>query len=152
MKTLGQTLRPGETLTIGKAVIRAREPGGGPLTLRLPLPPSANNMFANIPHRGRVPSERYKTWRRVADTEIMVQNRNPRRTFASYVHVHILLGAPDDRARDGDNLVKPVLDTLKRNGIIADDSNRFVKRGTWEWADGIKGCVVTIAPLVVEVA
>ena len=122
-----------------------------PLTLRLPFPPPLSALFTNVPKRGRVPTKRYLTWQRAAMNEIMVQNR-PKRTFPGYVHLHIILGAPDKRERDWDNHGgKAIGDTLVKMGVIVNDSNRYVRRGTIEWAD-VTGCVVTVAPLVMEVA
>ena len=119
-----------------------------PLTLRLPFPISVNSMFQNrsaADMRGRMVTERYMTWRRAADNEVLLQNRNPRRSFNGPVHIHVLLGAPDGRRRDGDNLLKAVFDCLKRNGIIEDDCNKIIRRAGFEWAP-VTGAVVTVAP------
>ena len=56
------------------------------------------------------------------------------------------LKAPDKRARDGDNLLKCLFDTLKTNGLIEDDSNRVVRRHELVWADDGPACVVLIMP------
>jgi len=111
------------------------------LTLMLPFPISMNNMYVNVPRRGRVPSKRYMTWRRAADTEIMAQR--PRR-FDGPVSIHVQLGAPNRVRRDGDNLLKCIFDALKRNRIIPDDDNRYVRAGSFEWAE-VVGAVVTIS-------
>ena len=43
------------------------------MKLRLPLPPSLNNSFVNVPGRGRVPSKAYAAWKKEAQPFIFNQ-------------------------------------------------------------------------------
>lgn len=58
------------------------------------------------------------------------------------VIVNALL-APHNRIWDLDNFNKPILDCLRRNGIIEDDNYRIVRKITAEVGDTV-GAVVTI--------
>lgn len=116
----------------------------GSMVLHLPFPVSTNMLYTNVRHRGRVPTKRYLTWRAVADADIATQNRNPRRSFTGPVRIDVKLGAPNKIRRDGDNYLKCVLDTIKRAGIIVDDSSEWVRAGSFEWAN-VKGAIVTIS-------
>lgn len=60
------------------------------------------------------------------------------------VSIFIRLVAPDKRHRDAGNCDKAVGDILVKAGIIKDDSNRYVRRLTYEWADEGPACVVVI--------
>lgn len=51
---------------------------------------------------------------------------------------------PDRRARDADNLLKVVKDALTRCGFWADDSNRVIRQGSWEWAEPVKGGAILL--------
>nr|WP_281261308.1 RusA family crossover junction endodeoxyribonuclease [Devosia submarina] len=59
-------------------------------------------------------------------------------------HIEMQLVAPDRRARDGDNLLKAPLDLLVKHGIIEDDSNKFVSKGSFEWVDIGAPCTITV--------
>jgi Holliday junction resolvase RusA-like endonuclease len=55
--------------------------GGRAVTfhVKLPLPPSANKLFFNVPGKGRVKTRAYKNWRRNAVLSIFAQVRADRR-------------------------------------------------------------------------
>ena len=68
---------------------------------------------------------------------------------------HLYLSCPHlkrgiEKAETGDmryiGLGKACLDALKDNGIIEDDSNRYVKRLSFEWCDDGPPCVVLVQP------
>ena len=88
------------------------------MLLTLPTPPSTNNLFVNVKGRGRVKTDRYRSWLRAAGNELRAQK--PRKV-AGPVAVSIEVG-PDKR-RDLDNYSKAVLDLLVMCGAIDDDSN-----------------------------
>ena len=117
--------------------------------IELPFPVPLHALW--IKHRGGggVPSVRYKAYGREAWAEIARQRPQKHKGAVS---VFVRLVAPDRRARDCDNLGKCLLDTLKTNGIIEDDSNRFVKRLTYEWASDGPPCVVLVQPCEEQVA
>jgi crossover junction endodeoxyribonuclease RusA len=99
----------------------------------LPFPPTANNLFAHGVVKGvvrRFPTKRYKAWELEAGLLI---NRLHLEPFDQPVVVKIALKPPDNRPRDTDNYVKPVMDILKKSRVLHDDSNRFVLSTTAYW-------------------
>lgn len=116
---------------------------------KLPRPPSVNNLFATIPGRGRVMSESYRTWRKTALPEIMVQRIGQPKAPARY-EMHCIYERPRTkrgavRVLDLDNLIKPVSDVMVEMGIIWDDC--LAERIILEWGD-VEGCEVTISRFI----
>ena len=107
-------------------------------TLRLPRPISVNSLYANVPGKGRVKAQRYRTWQRNAMNEIMMQG--PRPNFTGPVRVTLFIGeAGVSEKFDGDNAVKAYLDTLVKMGIIPDDSRSVVRSHSVHWVAGMEG-------------
>lgn len=109
--------------------------------ITLPFPTSLNANSKKF--KGARMSEAYRNWRDAARIELLSQR--PKR-IPGPVAVDIALVAPDRRIRDGDNLVKGVLDLLKRH-VIDEDNNRVVKDGRFRWVDAGPACTVTIRSL-----
>lgn len=86
-----------------------------PMT-RLDLPPSANNLFINVPGRGRAKTPQYRKWLRDAALTLSPVELLPPKTPV-FVRMNVHLG----RNRDLDNIVKPVIDALAGAGVIPDD-------------------------------
>lgn len=107
-------------------------------TVNLPFPPALNNLYANVPGRGRVKAERYVKWANAAGWDLKAARPEP---VSGPVSVSILLGRPDKRKRDLDGLAKAPLDLLVKHGVISDDS--MVQSLTLTWAK-VSGCVVTV--------
>ncbi len=84
---------------------------------QVPMPPSANNIFANRLTGGRHVTEAYEAWRREAGWTLKLQKIKP---FAGPVKVEIRLEPPRGRA-DIDNRIKPVLDLLQMMAIVDND-------------------------------
>jgi crossover junction endodeoxyribonuclease RusA len=99
--------------------------------LALPMPPSANNLWANVPGKGRVRTKQYRRWREDAGWSIRAA-RVPK--VAGRVAIRIHAGLPG-RKRDLDNLVKPILDALTSFGVIEDDC--LANRIAVEWSAGV---------------
>ena len=87
------------------------------ITLTLPRPPSVNALFRNIRGKGRVKTERYRTWLRAAMNEILAQK--PQGIEGPYV-VEIRV---DKGRADLDNLAKGPLDLLVKCGVTEDDKH-----------------------------
>ncbi len=109
--------------------------------IELPFPVPLSACFTNAPGKGRVPTSRYKAWQTEALWMMKAQRAQP---VDGRVSIFIRLVAPDKRHRDAGNCDKAVGDILVKAGIIKDDSNRYVRRLTYEWADEGPGCVVLI--------
>lgn len=113
------------------------------IRVELPYPVPLHALWLKHRGGGGIPTDRYKLYGRAAWA--MIAQQRPAKTKGP-VSVHIRLKAPDKRARDGDNLLKCLFDTLKTNGLIEDDSNRVVRRHELVWADDGPACVVLIMP------
>ncbi len=103
------------------------------------LPPPISACFTNAPKRGRVPTARYKTWTEQALWEIAAQK--PRKASGE-VSIAFGLVAPDKRARDAGNLDKALCDVLVKSGVIPDDSNKYIRKLSYEWVPD--GAPVTV--------
>lgn len=113
----------------------------GEVKFVLPLPPSTNNLFINLPGRGRCISGEYQRWRDAADAA-MRGMRMPKDGRGPWF---ITITVEDKGRRDIDNFAKAVLDHLVRHAIIEDDSRKFVRKLTVQFGD-ITGCEVEIMP------
>lgn len=122
--------------------------------LTLPYPPTANNLYRNLPKGGRVKTGHYNAWLHEAGWSIKAQH--PSRIIGRYM-LTIIADAPDRRARDVDNLIKPVSDLLKKAGVIEEDS--LAKSVMAAWSDvpatkgaGIRVMVEAVDPVPASVA
>lgn len=109
--------------------------------VELPFPVPLHACFTNAKGRGRVPTKRYDAWKQEAAWMIASQRPEP---VSGEVSVSVRLVAPDKRHRDAGNTDKAVLDAIVRAGLIEDDSNRYVKRVSYEWAPSGPPCTVLI--------
>lgn len=98
-------------------------------TLTLPYPPTANNLYRNAGKK-RVKSEGYTAW--LTEAGWLVRSQRALLVPGRY-RLSLIATAPDRRARDIDNLVKPVSDLLKKAGVIEEDS--LAKSVFAEWSD-----------------
>jgi crossover junction endodeoxyribonuclease RusA len=97
------------------------------IRLTLPYPPTANNLFGNG-SKGRFRTAVYNGWIKAAGWSLNVQR--PGCIDGAY-HLKITAERPDLRARDIDNLIKPLSDLLKKHGVIADDSKALSVFAEW---------------------
>ena len=110
-----------------------------PVVLRLPFPPSVNNLFITARNGKRVISPDYREWRANAENCIVQQGR-PRING----RVNVIMEFEDKPGRhDIDNLCKGPLDTLVHMFVIDADDSKVVRRLTVSWSDK-PGCTVTI--------
>jgi len=95
-----------------------------PLVLSLPWPPSVNRMYRSIskgPLAGRVLiSEEGRQFRKAVDS--VVRQARARQGWQMRLRVEIAAFPPDRRARDLDNLLKSILDSLQHSGVFESDS------------------------------
>lgn len=117
--------------------------------IELPAPVPLSACFTNVAGRGRVPTKRYLAWQNEALWMIKAQKAKP---IKGRVSIYVRLVAPDKRPRDAGNTDKAIMDILTKAGIIEDDSNRFVRRVTFEWRDEGPACVVVIQEHAEEMA
>ena len=115
------------------------------ISLTLPLPPSVNGLYANVPKAGRVKTARYKAWLAEAGWEVKRQILTPPMILGP-VRVCIRVSGSGKRG-DLDGRIKAVLDLLTVQRIWRDD--RQVEELHTRFAD-IEGAEVTIEELPVE--
>lgn len=114
---------------------------GSETRLALSWPPSANNLFMNVPNRGRVRTKEYDRWRGVAGWELKAQR--PAK-FTTPVEVVVELNPPSKRAFDLDNRNKALLDLLVTHGVIPDDSIKYVRSVTAKVVETGGPCTVIV--------
>ena len=113
------------------------------MNIRLPAPPSTNNLFINVRNGGRILSPAYRSWRNHAGTLLNLARVQP---FGTAL-VQIGLMVPRKPAsRDIDNFSKAPIDLLVAHAIIADDKQ--VERLTIERHDDAD-IIVDITPFAV---
>lgn len=113
----------------------------------LPYPPSANKMWRFVAGKKTpLKSEDYRDWQARADGCLVMADRGQIRGAH---RIEIVAFRPDRRARDLDNLIKPILDIIKDGkylkGLIRDDAD--TQAIAIEWADAEpsdRGVLVTV--------
>lgn len=111
------------------------------IEIRLPFPPSVNNLHFNVQRRGRVATPEYLDWQDAAGWELRAQRSRLPRKIKYPVTVKIDLD--NKRRGDADNRSKAVLDLLVEHQIIIDDSKKYVRRVDIGW-EPVTGCRVEI--------
>jgi len=102
------------------------------LRLTLPLPPSVNVAYRNLPGVGRVKTKAYKDWATEAALLMKLQARG--RIAGAYA-IHVEIDRPDKRKRDLSNLLKILEDTIVAQGLVDDDS--LCEHIDMKWTDHI---------------
>ena len=102
----------------------------------LPIPPSLNNAYVNVPGRGRVPSVPLTKWRRSCGFMINAKRPSP---VLGPVHLSYTFEDGGSRADIG-NLEKAATDLLVELRLIEGDSPKFVRSIHLQWGsvDGMQ--------------
>lgn len=118
--------------------------------IRIPKPLSVNQIFKNIPGKGRAKTTEYKNWRANLWAEVAGQFRGgkyPKFPPEVKVRIDLFLGEDDFAVTaDCDNFIKGVLDAMVELKIIHDDSQRYVRSVSVEWAECSEEHFVRITP------
>ena len=109
-------------------------------SVSIPYPPSANRLWRAVNGR-QIKSAVYRSW--CSEAALMLRAQRPA-TVAGAYHLSIVATPPDRRARDIDNLIKPISDALASAGIVANDSMARSVYAAWSPQDPIKGGLVTV--------
>src|SRR5215217_253324 len=109
------------------------------IVLDLPIPPSSNNLFMNLPKgRGRARTSEYFSWQIEAGLHIQSARQKPLEG-----PVCVFLRVPENGRRDLDGYWKPILDILVKHRLIPDDRNKIVRELHAVW-DKVESCRVTV--------
>lgn len=108
------------------------------------MPPSTNRLRKSFVRNGKVMSvktDKYTSWRELALWEIASQK--PGRIAGPYsLSIAVQRNWRTKRARDIDNLIKPVSDAVVKAGIVTDDS--LAESVSAKWADDLGGPAVVV--------
>ncbi|MDI6838013.1 MAG: RusA family crossover junction endodeoxyribonuclease [Rhizobiaceae bacterium] len=108
------------------------------------MPPSANAMRAHFVDEGKVRSVKSKTyaaWKKATAWEIAAAR--PGKIAGPYrLYIAVQRDWRSKRARDIDNIIKPVSDALVAAGVVSDDSMAEEVRA--KWADNLGGPAVVV--------
>lgn len=108
------------------------------------MPPSANGMRKSFIKGGKVfsvKSDEYASWRAAAAQELRIQCVG--RVEGPYsLSIVAQRNWRSKRARDIDNIIKPLSDALVKAGIVKDDS--LAESVSAKWADDLDGRAVVL--------
>jgi hypothetical protein len=90
------------------------------LILTLPIPPSVNAAYANVPFIGRVKTKAYRRWLKQADAYYMTQKR---RLIPVTGHCIVTVRLPEAMRGDVSNRIKIAEDYLVSRELTSDDTN-----------------------------
>lgn len=108
------------------------------------MPPSANAMRSHFVSDGKVRSAKskaYATWKKATAWKIAAAR--PGRVDGPYrLYIAVQRNWHSKRARDIDNIIKPISDALVAAGVVSDDSLAEEVRA--KWADNLGGPAVVV--------
>ncbi len=106
------------------------------------MPPSANSMRSHFIADGKVRSVKSKEYARWKQTAAwMVAAARPGKVSGPYcLSIAVQRDWRSKRARDIDNIIKPISDALVAAGVIKDDS--LAESVSAKWADDLGGAAV----------
>jgi Holliday junction resolvase RusA-like endonuclease len=107
-------------------------------------PFSANKMYAPIARGQMVKSKKYNAWIE-KHTPIIKEKMSPAVDFPIDVDILIMADWTWKYKNDTDNLIKPIVDLLKRAEIIPDDTTRYVNSVKVRYLQGFKQPVICIS-------
>ena len=112
------------------------------------LPPSANALRKSFVRNGKITSaktDKYSNWRTAAMWEL--KNQVKGQIQGSYrLTIYAERHWRSKRARDIDNLIKPISDAIVKAGLVQDDS--LAESVSAQWSDTVKGVQVTVTEWV----
>lgn len=118
-------------------------------TITLPYPPSANRLWRNVGGK-TLKSAAYRHW--LARAAQAIWEQRPVSVIGPYRLTMIAI-RPDRRARDIDNLLKPVGDALAAGGVVSNDSQAQSVFAGWSTGAVVKGggIIVSVEPVVAPI-
>jgi|SRR5271166_1761446 len=118
------------------------------ITIELPLPPSANHAYFNVPGKGRRPSAKHAEWKREAGWLIKLARLTPLPT--GRYSFSLLL--PAMMYGDVDNRVKLVLDLLGPRGMRVTPDDKFARIDLVDRSGDVPSgrCIVSVSSVGVN--
>ena len=107
-------------------------------------PYSANKMYAPIARGQMVKSKKYVDWIE-KHTPILKEKMEPAKEFPIDVEILVMASWDWKYKNDTDNLIKPIVDLLKRADIIPDDTTRYVNSVKVRYLQGFKQPTICIS-------
>jgi Holliday junction resolvase RusA-like endonuclease len=107
-------------------------------------PFSANKMYVPIARGQMVKSKKYNAWIE-KHTPMLKEKMEPANDFPIDVDILIMADWTWKYKNDTDNLIKPIVDLLKRAEIIPDDTTRYVNSVKVRYLQGFKQPVICIS-------
>lgn len=105
----------------------------------VPLPPSLNNCYVNVPGKGRRKSKAYEAW--IHEAGWLLASQRPGRVLGPFA---VVLRVPEKARFDLDNGYKPIGDLMVTHGITPDD--KLVHQILIERTPGIQSACVSVRP------
>lgn len=107
------------------------------LAFSVPVPPSLNMCFRNVPGKGRVRTAEYRAW--AEEAGYLLASQRPGKVVGPY---QAIIRLPEKLAGDIDNRAKAVLDLMVKHKITSDD--RLLHKLTIERTPGIASACVSV--------
>ena len=112
-------------------------------------PFSANKMYAPVARGKMVKSKKYNAWIE-KHTPILKEAMEPAKEFPIDVDILVMADWTWKYKNDTDNLIKPIVDLLKRADIIPDDTTRYVNSVRVRYLQGFKQPTICISYATTE--
>jgi len=109
------------------------------VSVTLPYPPNANHMWRHVGKKV-LRSREYEAWR--AHAGLIIRSETKGGVLEGPYAMTAMVGRPDRRRRDLDNLLKPIGDVLVLAGAVEDDC--FCQRIDASWSDSVTGVFVRL--------
>ena len=116
------------------------------VSFELPIPPSTNALFFNVPKAqggGRAKTKRYQDW--IALSRDALRRQKARPLFGQFI---IDIECSEKSRLDLGNHEKPITDLLVFHGVLEDDNKKHVREINLKWSGSIDGIRVTIRPAI----
>jgi len=110
-----------------------------PVVYQIPIPPSLNNIYFNLPKGGRRKTPEYKAW--IAAGLLILKTQKPT-LFVERADLNV--SVPDSERGDISNRIKAAEDLLVKAGILKGDSKSYVRSAKGVWVAKWLPCQVSL--------